>query len=65
MHGGAGLDNDWIWDSLKFCGDGPLDMHLYLEGGCLDGVLYQDREGTQCCCLGDKYGNCRLCCSSV
>ena len=63
MQGGVGLDNDWIWDSLKYCGDGPLDMDPYLEGGCLDDMFYQDREGTQCCCLGDKYVNCRLCCS--
>ena len=57
MSGGAGLDNDWIWESLKFCGDGPLDMKPYFEGGCLDGLVYKDREGTQCCCHGDRYVN--------
>ena len=51
MEEGAGLDSGWIWNSLKYCGDGPLDMSQSFEGGCIE---ISDRKATQCCCLGDR-----------
>ena len=34
MVGGEGLDNEWIEDRLKYCGEGPLDMAEYFQSGC-------------------------------
>ena len=59
MVGGEGLDNEWIEDRLKYCGEGPLDMAEYFQSGCyIEGNRV--RETTQCCCLGDKYGDVML-----
>ena len=38
MKDGVGLDNEWIWDALKYCGDIPLEMPN--ESGCKEGIIH-------------------------